>query len=51
MNEVICEYMNICDNYQLKCDKCSFNINLGIKNYLLIKQGEKEIKYLGDSDG
>ena len=49
MSEVICEYVHICTNYHLKCDKCNFNSNLNIKNYLEIDGGDKHIRYLGDS--
>jgi len=49
-NKATCEYQNICSNYPLKCHKCVFNRNLKLKNYLKIKKGNKEIRYLGDSD-
>ena len=50
MSEVICEYIHICDNYGIKCDKCSFNRNIGIKNYLVIDREEKKIRFLEDSN-
>lgn len=50
MAEVICEYIHICDNYGIKCDKCNFNKNNGVGNYLVIDKDDKKIRYLGNSD-
>jgi len=50
MSEVICEFANVCQNYGIYCEKCTFNKGIRLKNYLVMKKGDKTVKYLGDSN-
>jgi hypothetical protein len=46
MNIVRCTFKNICVNYKEKCDKCKFNENIKLKNYLKMKKDNQSIRYL-----
>jgi len=45
-NKVVCSWYKKCKNYGIKCDKCKWNANLDIDDYLVIEDNGKTIKFL-----
>ena len=47
MSEVLCSFINKCQNYQKECHRCEFNAAIKLGNYLLLLGDEgKTVKYL-----
>ena len=48
--KVSCSFTKKCQNYPKMCDKCIFNAEISIGNYLKFKDGKTIVRYLEDSE-